>query len=716
MAHLPKGQGVFLPPFKAWLASNIPAVYDNTMTYYEELCALIKYLQDVVIPALNHNAEAVTAIATAVEQLQKYVDEYFDNLDVQEEINNKLDQMAEDGILSAMMEGYFQPVLEQIDRFEDRVDGQIAVFNNKLNQFDASPVAVDSTSDMTDHNQIYVNTTDGKWYYWSADDSAFVIGGTYQSTQLDSLDDQDMKPKGLTTMPIDFYTGYNLRTDYVNERWGWSHDAMQLQQTGNIAYGGSVSENNKCVTTFIPANSYVRIHKSNTSGRFRIGVCNTRPVNGVVCTILYDVNTATDYCFFNTSYSWLVVYYSHTTDVADPDTVIDVYVDNRNKILEAIRPDNMVICEKHNTSDLFDPYNFVNGVGCDQMSGYYQWRYINQYRSYKFILAPNTTYNIKKIGTSNRFRVCLWRAEPIPADPGVGGLAYFNSHPSVVVVDDNDEDECTFASGDYLYCTITYSNASESGVTFEITTPDEPTATYYQIKRDYLKEYMLTKVDGGYQILDGVDANNSLWLQWNARLSYGMTPQTAYVPCYFNSQIFVDGTIIANNTGSKNNNRWGYHVFEGYSVDEHSRITMLLDKNTEHDKATAEMYYYTGSGTHANAYGYFKLGSDVKYHSFMFDRDEMIAEGQISCNNPVRLANIDPDSDCIFTYDTVEEADTALGTGTVNNAKAVRGIQLKNAQNGTMWYDYVRNKVVIKVNGKWHDLNTTEVPEGTYNF
>lgn len=106
MAHLPKGQGVFLPPFKAWLASNIPAVYDNTMTYYEELCALIKYLQDVVIPALNHNAEAVTTIATAVEQLQKYVEDYFKNLDVQEEINNKLDQMTEDGTLQEIIGAY----------------------------------------------------------------------------------------------------------------------------------------------------------------------------------------------------------------------------------------------------------------------------------------------------------------------------------------------------------------------------------------------------------------------------------------------------------------------------------------------------------------------------------------------------------------------------------------------------------------------------------
>ena len=100
MASLPKGQGIIpLPPFKAWLASNIPAVYDNTMTYYEELCALLKYLQDQVVPALNTNAEAITI-------LSNYVENYFNSLDIQEELNNKLDAMAEDGTLSQIIGEY----------------------------------------------------------------------------------------------------------------------------------------------------------------------------------------------------------------------------------------------------------------------------------------------------------------------------------------------------------------------------------------------------------------------------------------------------------------------------------------------------------------------------------------------------------------------------------------------------------------------------------
>lgn len=41
-----------------------------------------------------------------------------------------------------------------------------------------SPIPVSSVSDMTDTSKAYVNTTDGKWYYYDGD--SWEIGGTYQ--------------------------------------------------------------------------------------------------------------------------------------------------------------------------------------------------------------------------------------------------------------------------------------------------------------------------------------------------------------------------------------------------------------------------------------------------------------------------------------------------------------------------------------------------------
>lgn len=44
-----------------------------------------------------------------------------------------------------------------------------------------SPLAASSTAEMTDHTRIYVNTTDGDWYYWNG--AAWTSGGTYQSAE-----------------------------------------------------------------------------------------------------------------------------------------------------------------------------------------------------------------------------------------------------------------------------------------------------------------------------------------------------------------------------------------------------------------------------------------------------------------------------------------------------------------------------------------------------
>lgn len=97
-----------LPPFKrlCMTIGELPASYLETMTYYETMLWLIKYLEETVIPTINNNAEAVIELQELFVKLQKYVNDYFDNLDVQEEINNKLDDMAEEGTLQEIIADY----------------------------------------------------------------------------------------------------------------------------------------------------------------------------------------------------------------------------------------------------------------------------------------------------------------------------------------------------------------------------------------------------------------------------------------------------------------------------------------------------------------------------------------------------------------------------------------------------------------------------------
>lgn len=104
-----------VPPFVRFVASAVPMVFDNSLSYYEALCALWKWMQDNLVDVINHNATVTEQYIDydlhtreLFIELKSYVDNYFDNLDVQEEINNKLDQMAEDGTLQEIITAYIQ--------------------------------------------------------------------------------------------------------------------------------------------------------------------------------------------------------------------------------------------------------------------------------------------------------------------------------------------------------------------------------------------------------------------------------------------------------------------------------------------------------------------------------------------------------------------------------------------------------------------------------
>lgn len=87
-----------LRPFGKFCATigNLPSSYLASMTFEEQLLWFCDFLKNKVVPSVNNNAEAL-------EELQNYVTNYFSNLDVQEEINNKLDEMAESGELENLI-------------------------------------------------------------------------------------------------------------------------------------------------------------------------------------------------------------------------------------------------------------------------------------------------------------------------------------------------------------------------------------------------------------------------------------------------------------------------------------------------------------------------------------------------------------------------------------------------------------------------------------
>ena len=187
----------------------VPSSYLASMTLPEQILWLSSYVEKQVIPAVNNNAEAVEELQDLYVELHDYVEHYFDNLNVQQEINNKLDEMAEDGTLTTLIGNYVQPLIDNqnaiianqtqtiqglqtnVNTFEDSVNDTLNLLNVKINAIPSgNPIAVSSTSAMTDTTKIYVLTTNGYWYYYNG--TSFVQGGVYQSSSIDDVID-DLK-------------------------------------------------------------------------------------------------------------------------------------------------------------------------------------------------------------------------------------------------------------------------------------------------------------------------------------------------------------------------------------------------------------------------------------------------------------------------------------------------------------------------------------------
>ena len=98
----------FISPFKKMCITigNLPTAYIESMSYYEGLTFLVNYLANNVIPVVNNNSEVTKEIQAKFAELENYVSTYFENLDVQEEINNKLDDMADSGQLTDIIAQY----------------------------------------------------------------------------------------------------------------------------------------------------------------------------------------------------------------------------------------------------------------------------------------------------------------------------------------------------------------------------------------------------------------------------------------------------------------------------------------------------------------------------------------------------------------------------------------------------------------------------------
>ena len=132
-----------MKPFRFWCQKVLPTVYDDSLSYYELLNKVVNYLNDTVdnVELLNGN---VTNIYNAYVLLESYVNTYFETT-LPQMVEDKLDEMAEDGTLTQLIGGYVDPLFRA---YVDEVDSRLSAQDSDI---EAQNVIVDTVNERLDN-------------------------------------------------------------------------------------------------------------------------------------------------------------------------------------------------------------------------------------------------------------------------------------------------------------------------------------------------------------------------------------------------------------------------------------------------------------------------------------------------------------------------------------------------------------------------------------
>ena len=124
----------YLTPFKWFILENFPFIEADfdALTNWQLFCKLGKEMNKI-INSENILGTQMENVTNAFIELQNYVDNYFENLDVQNEINTKLDEMAESGELQNIIVAFLKlnslisfNNVEDMKNSQNLIDGSFA--------------------------------------------------------------------------------------------------------------------------------------------------------------------------------------------------------------------------------------------------------------------------------------------------------------------------------------------------------------------------------------------------------------------------------------------------------------------------------------------------------------------------------------------------------------------------------------------------------------
>lgn len=280
-----RGDYKTLEPFRYWCQKVLPLVYDDSLSYYELLCKVVDYLNKTMEDVGTLNGD-ISNMYTAFKQLQDYVNNYFSTLDVQEEINNKLDEMAKSGYLSSII----APIVLNV----------------------AVPLFVDNVSDMTDHSRIYVLTSTGFVYLWNGT-AWYNTGMNYTDNFTQYLLISGTLSNGTDANDITTNGIWNINGSFTYKNLPITSGLLQTFNMSNVTYqlATSGSDTNRGKTLF-------RRHTDNgwspwteydmhPNGIDTKAILESSDLNNVTSNGIYAISSSNSYTNCPISSGWLFI-------------------------------------------------------------------------------------------------------------------------------------------------------------------------------------------------------------------------------------------------------------------------------------------------------------------------------------------------------------------------------------------------------------------------
>lgn len=144
-----------LTPFKWFVLENFPFIEADfdALTEWQLFCKLGKEINKI-INSENNLGTQMENVTNAFINLQNYVNNYFDNLDLQDEVNKKLNEMTEDGTLEEIISKFIKPYIR---KFKPELHYSV----NWAGLSNGVPYTAPDTSRETTLNLMKINGMDG---------------------------------------------------------------------------------------------------------------------------------------------------------------------------------------------------------------------------------------------------------------------------------------------------------------------------------------------------------------------------------------------------------------------------------------------------------------------------------------------------------------------------------------------------------------------------